>query len=48
MIACHLYDLDKKQLMEEQQQRKARLEEIEEILAQCSIEIDKLDRTIAN
>ncbi len=44
----HLYDLDKKQLMEEQQQRKSRLEEIEEILAQCSIEIDKLDRTIAN
>ena len=44
----HLYDLDKKQLMEEQQQKTARLMEIEELLAQCSIELSQLDQTIAN
>lgn len=43
----HLYDLDKKQLLEEQQQKTARLEEIEELLAECSIEINRLDQTIA-
>ena len=42
----HLYDLDKKQLMEEQQQKTARLQEIEELLALCSLEINKLDQAI--
>lgn len=43
----HLYDLDKNQLMEEQQQRTARLMEIEELLGQCSIELRQLDEKIA-
>lgn len=43
----HLYDLDKKQLMEEQQQKTARLEEIETLLAQCALEINQLDHIIA-
>ena len=43
----HLYDLDKKQLMEEQQQKTARLVEIEELLAQCTLELGQLDQTIA-
>ncbi len=43
----HLYDLDKKQLMEEQQQKTARLMEIEELLAQCTLELSQLDQTIA-
>ena len=44
----HLYDLDKKQLMEEQQQKTARLVEIEELLTQCSIELGQLDQKIAD
>ena len=38
----HLYDLDKNQLMEEQQQKTARLVELEELLAQCSIELSQV------
>ena len=43
----HLYDLDKNQLMEEQQQKTARLVELDELLAQCSIELSQLDQKIA-
>lgn len=43
----HLYDLDKKQLMEEQQQKTARLVEIEELLTQCALELSQLDQKIA-
>ncbi len=38
----HLYDLDKNQLMEEQQQKTARLVELDELLAQCSIELSTI------
>ncbi|MFJ7677708.1 MAG: chromosome segregation protein SMC [Peribacillus sp.] len=43
----HLYDLDKNSYLEEQQQKKARLEELEELLKSCKVEIDGLDRLIA-
>lgn len=43
----HLYDLDKKQLMEEQQQKTARLVEIEELITQCALELSQLDQKIA-
>ncbi|MFJ7751969.1 chromosome segregation protein SMC [Peribacillus muralis] len=42
----HLYDLDKNSYMEEQQQKTARLEELEELLTSCKTEIEALDRLI--
>ncbi|MBD8134067.1 chromosome segregation protein SMC [Bacillus sp. CFBP 13597] len=43
----HLYDLDKNSYLEEQQQKTARLEELEELLESCKSEIDGLDRLIS-
>ncbi|MCR8869943.1 chromosome segregation protein SMC [Peribacillus frigoritolerans] len=43
----HLYDLDKNSYLEEQQQKKARLEELEELLESCKSEIEGLDRLIS-
>ena len=43
----HLYDLDKNSYLEEQQQKKARLAELEELLKSCNKEIEALDRLIA-
>ncbi|RID87203.1 chromosome segregation protein SMC [Peribacillus asahii] len=43
----HLYDLDKTQLIEEEQQRTARLEELENIIVSCAEELSRLDETIA-
>ncbi|MED3688891.1 chromosome segregation protein SMC [Peribacillus butanolivorans] len=44
----HLYDLDKNSYLEEQQQKTARLEELEELLDSCKTEIEELDRLIAD
>ncbi|MGE6378030.1 chromosome segregation protein SMC [Peribacillus muralis] len=44
----HLYDLDKNSYMEEQQQKTARLEELEELLRSCKTEIEALDRLISD
>ncbi|QOS88494.1 MULTISPECIES: chromosome segregation protein SMC [Bacillales] len=43
----HLYDLDKNSYLEEQQQKTARLEELEELLGSCKTEIEGLDRLIS-
>ncbi|KOR78145.1 chromosome segregation protein SMC [Bacillus sp. FJAT-21352] len=43
----HLYDLDKNSYLEEQQQKTARLEELEELLESCKSEIEGLDRLIS-
>lgn len=43
----HLYDLDKNSYLEEQQQKTARLEELEELLETCRSEIEGLDRLIS-
>ncbi|MCK1983950.1 MULTISPECIES: chromosome segregation protein SMC [Peribacillus] len=43
----HLYDLDKNSYLEEQQQKTARLEELEELLDSCKSEIEGLDRLIS-
>ncbi|MGW8425612.1 chromosome segregation protein SMC [Peribacillus simplex] len=43
----HLYDLDKNSYLEEQQQKTARLEELEELLESCKTEIEGLDRLIS-
>ncbi|MGE7903719.1 chromosome segregation protein SMC [Peribacillus sp. NPDC094092] len=43
----HLYDLDKNSYLEEQQQKTARLEELEELLDSCKTEIEGLDRLIS-
>ncbi|MGG0411483.1 chromosome segregation protein SMC [Peribacillus simplex] len=43
----HLYDLDKNSYLEEQQQKTARLEELEELLESCKKEIEGLDRLIS-
>lgn len=43
----HLYDLDKNSYLEEQQQKKARLAELEELLNTCKQEIEALDRLIS-
>ncbi|MBO0996911.1 chromosome segregation protein SMC [Bacillus sp. SD075] len=43
----HLYDLDKNSYLEEQQQKTARLEELEELLESCKAEIEGLDRLIS-
>ena len=43
----HLYDLDKSSYLEEQQQKTARLEELEELLGSCKTEIEGLDRLIS-
>ncbi|MFA1713080.1 chromosome segregation protein SMC [Peribacillus frigoritolerans] len=43
----HLYDLDKNSYLEEQQQKTARLEELEELLDSCKSEIEDLDRLIS-
>ncbi|PKF87363.1 chromosome segregation protein SMC [Bacillus sp. BA3] len=43
----HLYDLDKNSYLEEQQQKTARLEELEEILDSCKSEIEGLDKLIS-
>ncbi|MFJ7309079.1 chromosome segregation protein SMC [Peribacillus frigoritolerans] len=43
----HLYDLDKNSFLEEQQQKTARLEELEELLESCESEIEGLDRLIS-
>ncbi|AZV60557.1 chromosome segregation protein SMC [Peribacillus frigoritolerans] len=43
----HLYDLDKNSYLEEQQQKTARLEELEELLESCKSEIEDLDRLIS-
>ncbi|MGZ9816546.1 chromosome segregation protein SMC [Peribacillus simplex] len=42
-----LYDLDKNSYLEEQQQKTARLEELEELLESCKTEIEGLDRLIS-
>lgn len=44
----HLYDLDKNSYLEEQQQKTARLEELEELLESCKMEIEGLDRLISD
>ncbi|WP_057913441.1 chromosome segregation protein SMC [Peribacillus muralis] len=44
----HLYDLDKNSYLEEQQQKTARLEELEELLTSCKTEIEALDRLISD
>ncbi|MCK2019497.1 chromosome segregation protein SMC [Peribacillus frigoritolerans] len=43
----HLYDLDKNSYLEEQMQKTARLEELEELLESCKSEIEGLDRLIS-
>ncbi|USK76495.1 chromosome segregation protein SMC [Peribacillus frigoritolerans] len=43
----HLYDLDKNSYLEEQQQKTARLEELDELLESCKLEIEGLDRLIS-
>ncbi|GAB6258800.1 chromosome segregation protein SMC [Peribacillus sp. NPDC055009] len=43
----HLYDLDKNSYLEEQQQKTARLEELEELLDSCKSEIEGLDKLIS-
>ncbi len=42
-----LYDLDKNSYLEEQQQKTARLEELDELLESCKSEIEGLDRLIS-
>ncbi|WP_342604809.1 chromosome segregation protein SMC [Peribacillus sp. FSL E2-0159] len=42
-----LYDLDKNSYLEEQKQKTARLEELEELLESCKTEIEGLDRLIS-
>ena len=44
----HLYDLDKNSYLEEQQQKTARLEELEDLLESCKSEIEGLDRLISD
>ncbi|KWW10888.1 chromosome segregation protein SMC [Peribacillus simplex] len=44
----HLYDLDKNSYLEEQQQKMARLEELEELLKSCKTEIEALDKLISD
>ncbi|AMM92431.1 chromosome segregation protein SMC [Peribacillus simplex] len=44
----HLYDLDKNSYLEEQQQKTARLEELEALLESCKMEIEGLDRLISD
>ncbi|MFP3508238.1 chromosome segregation protein SMC [Peribacillus sp. SIMBA_075] len=44
----HLYDLDKNSYLEEQQQKTARLKELEELLESCKMEIEGLDRLISD
>ncbi|MDQ0217109.1 chromosome segregation protein SMC [Peribacillus cavernae] len=42
----HLYDLDKKSLVEEQLEKKVRIDNLQELLAACETEIKKLDQEI--
>ncbi|CAH0215542.1 Chromosome partition protein Smc [Peribacillus sp. Bi96] len=44
----HLYDLDKNSYLEEQQQKTARLKELEELLESCKTEIEGLDQLISD
>ncbi|PJN87114.1 chromosome segregation protein SMC [Bacillus sp. mrc49] len=44
----HLYDLDKNSYLEEQQQKMARLEELDELLNSCKTEIEALDKLISD
>ncbi|WP_285766567.1 chromosome segregation protein SMC [Peribacillus sp. SI8-4] len=44
----HLYDLDKNSYLEEQQQKMARLEELEGVLKSCKTEIETLDVLISD
>ncbi|WP_110929388.1 chromosome segregation protein SMC [Bacillus massiliglaciei] len=43
----HLYDLDKNQILEEQQQKNARLNELAELIASCEKEISMIDKLVA-
>ncbi|MGE8079191.1 chromosome segregation protein SMC [Peribacillus loiseleuriae] len=44
----HLYDLDKQTILDEDSQKSARLQEVNELLNRCQVEINKLDEEIAS
>ncbi|MFJ7976367.1 chromosome segregation protein SMC [Peribacillus sp. NPDC096379] len=44
----HLYDLDKQAILDESRQKSARLQEVNELLNRCLIEINKLDEEISS
>lgn len=44
----HLYDLDKQAILDESRQKSARLQEVNELLNRCVIEINKLDEEISS